>query len=87
MVANGHHLAVANCEILADSANEICLKIASEFVMRQKPEPKSKGTVMSDKYRKRANTLSAEERQELMGKALELIYRGAKAKVCAPPRR
>ena len=52
----------------------------------QKPEPKSKGTVMSDKNRKKANTLSAEERHELMGKALELIYRGGSAKACAPRR-
>ena len=54
--------------------------------MSQKSERKSKGTVMSDKNRKMANTLSAEERHELMGKALELIYRGGSGKVCAPRR-
>ena len=54
--------------------------------MNRKTEPKSKGTVMSDENRKKANTLSAEERHELMGKALELIYRGGKGKVCAPRR-
>ena len=54
--------------------------------MRRKPEPKSKGTVMSDENRKMANTLSAEERHELMGKALELIYRGGSKKACAPRR-
>lgn len=43
--------------------------------MSRKSEPKTKGTVISDKNRKKANTLSAAERHELMGKALELIYR------------
>ena len=52
--------------------------------MSLKSEPKTKSTVISDKNRKEANTLSAEERHELMGKALELIYRGGKGKVCAP---
>jgi predicted RNase H-like HicB family nuclease len=37
--------------------------------MSQKPQPKSKGAVMSDKNRKKANTLSAEKRQEC-GKGL-----------------
>lgn len=54
--------------------------------MSQKSEPKTKGTEMSDKNRKKANTLSAEERHELMGKALELIYAGGKGKICAPRR-
>ena len=54
--------------------------------MSRKSETKTKGTVISDKNRKEANTLSAEERHELMGKALELIYRGGSGKVCAPRR-
>lgn len=54
--------------------------------MSQKSEPKTKGTVMSDKNRKKANTLSAKERHELKGKALELIYRGGSGKVCASRR-
>ena len=52
--------------------------------MSQKPDSKSKGSVISDKNRKKANTLSSEERHELMGKALGLIYGGGKGKVYAP---
>jgi hypothetical protein len=43
--------------------------------MRQKPESKSKGTILAEVLRKEANALSIEERQTLLGKALELIYR------------
>ena len=43
--------------------------------MSRKSEPKTKGTVISDKNRKEANTLSAEDRRELLEKALELISR------------
>ena len=61
-----------------------CHPLATIVTMSRKSEPKTKGTVISDKNRKEANTLSAEERHEFMGKALELIYRGGKGKVCAP---
>jgi hypothetical protein len=36
---------------------------------------KSKGTIMAEQTRAKANRLSHEERQQLMGKALERIYR------------
>ena len=43
--------------------------------MSRKSEPKTKGTVISDKNRKEANTLSAEDPHGLLEKALELISR------------
>lgn len=43
--------------------------------MRQKPESKSKGTLLAEELRKEANAHAIEERQTLMGKALELICR------------
>ena len=46
----------------------------------QKPEPKSKGTIFAEENRKLANTLSPEERQEMLGKALEMIYSAGKKK-------
>ena len=48
--------------------------------MSQKSEPKSKGTIFAEENRKLANTLSPEERQEMLGKALEMIYSAGKKK-------
>jgi hypothetical protein len=45
--------------------------------------PKSKGTVMAEKTRATANRLSHKERHELMGKALERIYKSGHGKVSA----
>jgi hypothetical protein len=47
---------------------------------KTEPEPKSKGTIMAEETRKLANTLSPEEKQAMLGKALEIIYAGSKKK-------
>jgi hypothetical protein len=44
---------------------------------------KSKGTVMAEETRAKANRLSHEERHDLMGKALERIYKSGHGKVSA----
>ena len=44
---------------------------------------KSKGTVMAEETRAKANGLSHEERHQLMGKALERIYKSGHGKVSA----
>ena len=52
--------------------------------MPKKPSAsKSKGTVMAEETRAKANPLSHEERHELMGKALERIYKSGHGKVSA----
>jgi hypothetical protein len=49
--------------------------VIKEQEMPKKTEsPKSKGTLMAEETRAKANRLSHEERQQLMGKALERIY-------------
>ncbi len=47
---------------------------------------KSRGTVMAEETRAKANHLSDEKRHHLMGKALERIYKGGNGKVCAGSR-
>jgi ATP-dependent protease HslVU (ClpYQ) ATPase subunit len=54
--------------------------------MSRKSEPKTKGTAMSERTRKKANTLSDEQRHELMGKALAMIYKGGDGKACVSRR-
>jgi hypothetical protein len=41
-------------------------------------KPNTKGTKIAAKNRERANRLSDRERQQAMGRALELIYRGGR---------
>jgi hypothetical protein len=44
--------------------------------MPLKKTAKSKGTAMAAKIRAKTNHLSDRERERLMGRALELIYKG-----------
>jgi len=41
-----------------------------------KKEKKSKGTVIAEETRAKTNNLSDSERNELMARAMQLIYRG-----------
>ena len=55
-------------------------------VMPLKKTTKSKGTAMAAKIRAKTNRLGDHERERLMGRALELIYKGGQGKVCARSR-
>ena len=47
---------------------------------------KTKGVVMAAKIRAKTNHLGDRERERLMGRALDLIYRGGRRKVSARSR-
>jgi hypothetical protein len=46
----------------------------------------TKGTVMAAKIRAKTNHLGDHERERLMGRALELIYKRGQGKVCTRSR-
>ena len=50
--------------------------------MTPKKEAKSKGTLMAEKTRARANRMSDEERQYYLAKAIQVIY-GERENACA----
>jgi hypothetical protein len=52
----------------------------------KKPAKSSKGTAMAAKIRAKTNHLGDTQREQLMGRALELIYKGGQGKVCAGSR-
>lgn len=54
--------------------------------MALKKTAKSKGTAMAEKIRAKTNQLSDHQRERLMGRALELIYKGGHGKLCARSR-
>lgn len=49
----------------------------------KKKTAKTKGTVIAEKARAKANRFSDTKRQGLMGRAFELIYKGGQGKVRA----
>jgi hypothetical protein len=49
----------------------------------KKKTAKTKGTAIAEKARAKTNRLSDSERQSLMGRALELIYKRGQGKVRA----
>jgi hypothetical protein len=51
--------------------------------MALKKMAKTKGTVMGAKIRAKTNHLSDHQRERLMGRALELIYKTGRRKECA----
>jgi hypothetical protein len=48
--------------------------------------PETKGTQMAERTRKQANGLSDDARHAALGKALEVIYKGGRGKICADRR-
>ena len=54
--------------------------------MADQNQQKTKGTVMAEKTRAKTNHLSDSDRQGLMGRALERIYKGRQRKASAHSR-
>jgi hypothetical protein len=52
-------------------------------VSKKNTSPKTKGTVISEKARAKTNHQSDAQRQRLLGRALELIYKGVQGKARA----
>lgn len=73
---NPHIEAVANGPFAA----------GKHILMAEQNQQKTKGTAMAEKTRAKTNHLPDNERQGLMGRALERIYKGRQRKACAHSR-